>query len=304
MTVGDKIRIARVSKGLSQAELSQKLGLGKTGERISQYENGARKPKEDLLQQLAKELDVSIDAISETSFDSTNKIMHALFELEQEHPLYLKKEKDGYAIVIKNDSRNFQSLMYGLDQWYMEKQKQPDPEEYKRWQLTYPAIPEENEWIECKKVEKMYVGLKSKKFTEDQPLKTLPEFLDVVARLIDSDIEVLCSEAHYTNPLMIWGVISFNTNDLLNAQDKEPFVDFLACCDQMTDLYDEKIAVSRHTFNDNVYVDYYFKHAAIIEAIRIFCQLARESEYWPMSQEEMEKSRKNRLEEFAEVVFE
>jgi len=54
----------------------------------------------------------------------------------------------------------------------------------------------------------------------------------------------------------------------------------------------------------NVYVDYYFKHAAIIEAIRIFCQLARESEYWPMSQEEMEKSRKNRLEEFAEVVFE
>ena len=50
--VGNRIRKIRMEKGLSQTELGEKVGLN--ADRIQKYENGARKPKADLLKKLQR----------------------------------------------------------------------------------------------------------------------------------------------------------------------------------------------------------------------------------------------------------
>ena len=55
MNIGERIRYVRQFRGLTQEELAIKVGLGE-GEngrtRISQYETGKRKPKEDMLEKI------------------------------------------------------------------------------------------------------------------------------------------------------------------------------------------------------------------------------------------------------------
>lgn len=102
---------------------------------------------------------------------------------------------------------------------------------------------------------------------------------------------------------MVWGVISFNTNDFVNTRNKELFTDFDACCQHLISLYDEKIAVSRHTYDDNVYMDYHFMNDNIKKAIGILGQVEREASVWSLTHDEMEKIRRDRLEELKDVVF-
>ena len=59
MDIGQRIRFVRLFRGMKQEELAEKIGLG-GGEngrtRISQYENGKRTPKEDLLEKISDAL--------------------------------------------------------------------------------------------------------------------------------------------------------------------------------------------------------------------------------------------------------
>ena len=55
MTLGDKIRKYRTLKGLTQAQLGSMVKL--TGDRIRQYENNVRKPKDGKLFEIADALD-------------------------------------------------------------------------------------------------------------------------------------------------------------------------------------------------------------------------------------------------------
>ncbi len=49
--VGRRIREIRMAQGMSQAELGEAVGLN--ADRIQKYENGARKPRADLLKRIA-----------------------------------------------------------------------------------------------------------------------------------------------------------------------------------------------------------------------------------------------------------
>lgn len=51
----------RVNKGLSQAELGNRIGIKQTT--ISQYENGSRKPPLSVAKKLSDVLDVTLDDI-------------------------------------------------------------------------------------------------------------------------------------------------------------------------------------------------------------------------------------------------
>jgi len=55
MNVGDKIKLARASKGLSLNKLSQQIGVSKVA--ISKWETGKVVPSSDRLLQLSKSLD-------------------------------------------------------------------------------------------------------------------------------------------------------------------------------------------------------------------------------------------------------
>lgn len=58
-TTGDRIKHARRLAGLTQKELAEMLGV--VPSMIGQYETGARKPKLDTVQKLARSLNVSTD---------------------------------------------------------------------------------------------------------------------------------------------------------------------------------------------------------------------------------------------------
>ena len=54
--VGRRIREIRMAVGLSQTELGEKIGL--SADRVRKYENGARKPKSDLIKKIADVLEI------------------------------------------------------------------------------------------------------------------------------------------------------------------------------------------------------------------------------------------------------
>ena len=75
LDIGERIRFVRTFRGMSQTELAGKIGLGANENgrtRISQYENGKRVPKEELLEKISDALDV------DSLYLSTKVHTHAL----------------------------------------------------------------------------------------------------------------------------------------------------------------------------------------------------------------------------------
>lgn len=86
MTVGQRIKEARISMGISQLELGKRLGVSQA--MIAQYENGARNPKTETLQKIGDALGISwtyfTNMFKETeSLDSAKKI-HSQY-IEESH---------------------------------------------------------------------------------------------------------------------------------------------------------------------------------------------------------------------------
>lgn len=91
MEFSEKLRNLRKEKGMTQKELSVKLGT--TPQNLAQYENGKRNPKPKTLQKIADALDVPVNALKsdrELEFDnlmttikSINDAVDRSIELEQ-----------------------------------------------------------------------------------------------------------------------------------------------------------------------------------------------------------------------------
>ena len=69
MTIGDRIKKARESKGFTQSELAEKIGVAKST--IAGYEKGNREPDAVKINALAKALGVSGDYILATGYEQT-----------------------------------------------------------------------------------------------------------------------------------------------------------------------------------------------------------------------------------------
>lgn len=146
MTVGAKIKLARILRGKTQRELGLLIGLPDV--RIRQYEIDARTPKEEVIQDISSALGVPIKFFINHSIDSCDDIMQLLFELENsefgacvvEH----SNSPGEYAIVFKDPGLND---MLGL--WYkrremMEKSTGVNSvEDYELWKACFPINHEE-----------------------------------------------------------------------------------------------------------------------------------------------------------------
>ena len=87
MRIGAKIRQIRQHRHLTQRELGEKIGLGKSGaNRIAQYEMGYRNPKRDQLNKIAHALNVSEKTFSLEADETLQALLHNL--------LWLSKSKD------------------------------------------------------------------------------------------------------------------------------------------------------------------------------------------------------------------
>lgn len=91
MPTGDKIKKARIARGLTQKELGEKVGL--TDVRIRQYELNNRTPKEDTLRSIAEALDVNYHALCISTLYAAEEVMFSLFELNNHYPLGLHQIK-------------------------------------------------------------------------------------------------------------------------------------------------------------------------------------------------------------------
>ena len=139
MTIGQKIKIARSLRCLTQKELGFLVGLSDV--RIRQYEIDARTPKEGILKELASALGVSIHYFTDHSIETYNDIMHVFFELEHSfgaNIIQISELPPRYAITFDNDSLN-----NNLDVWYKRKISDNivdngNSTNYQIWEARYP----------------------------------------------------------------------------------------------------------------------------------------------------------------------
>lgn len=101
--IGKRIKEIRASKGLTQSELGEKVGLN--ANRIQQYENGARNPKLELCKQIAEALGVDVGAILDPQASTYTGAMYTFFEMETLYDLRVK-EIDGQMCICFGESQN------------------------------------------------------------------------------------------------------------------------------------------------------------------------------------------------------
>ena len=107
MAIGERINFLRNLRGMTMKILGMKVGFDEKAAdvRIAQYENGARTPKEPLLNALAETLEVSPQAINVPNIDSYLGLMHTLFALEDIYGLKIG-EIDGEVCLRLSKNRS------------------------------------------------------------------------------------------------------------------------------------------------------------------------------------------------------
>ena len=145
MTVGQKIKLIRKLRGITQKELGFLSNL--TDVRIRQYETDQRTPKDNQLQIIANSLGAPIEFFRDHTMATLTDIMHILFELEDTMGISIEKYGDEqgnhqkYAIVFDDNSLN-----QNIGKWYekktlLESQSPPTAESkhsYSLWKTCYP----------------------------------------------------------------------------------------------------------------------------------------------------------------------
>lgn len=146
--IGNRIRRIRTERGMSRAELGEKIGLCQN--RVQQYENGRRKPKSPLLKKIAEALSVSVFALDPVP-TSCIGAMFALFEFEENFCATITEGSDGHSIALSFDP---QSELYNhLERWLLEydtlqaqlhaassdDERAEFIKEYHEWKWNYPC---------------------------------------------------------------------------------------------------------------------------------------------------------------------
>ena len=168
--IGKRIRTIREVRGLSQSQLGERVGLN--ADRIQKYENGARKPKKELLKQIARALGVQPMAIADPIIDVNMDItaMYALFELEKRAILDIDEDDTGQISITFKRSFGRDELWDYLHAWYLAHKKyiyehtcaETDSEskkailDYELWKWTFPdSISSETTQITTKRVQEI-----------------------------------------------------------------------------------------------------------------------------------------------------
>ncbi|MCD8073753.1 MAG: helix-turn-helix domain-containing protein [Lachnospiraceae bacterium] len=93
MSVGERIKKARIEKGISQKKLADSLGV--SAAMISQYENGVRKPKKSTLIRIADAIGVDVNRLDEKKI--VLQINH-----QEAYKAFLKIDKARYLKRIRD----------------------------------------------------------------------------------------------------------------------------------------------------------------------------------------------------------
>jgi transcriptional regulator with XRE-family HTH domain len=143
MAIGERIRFIRNLKGMTQKYLGISIGFSeKTADiRMAQYENGTRTPKQDLINAIASQLDVSPSALNVPDIDSEIGLIHTLFALEDMYGATVKNI-DGEIHICFNSNNTPTELYRGLSEWAkameLYSKNSVVKENYDNWRYNYP----------------------------------------------------------------------------------------------------------------------------------------------------------------------
>ena len=175
--IGRRIKDIRTMRGYSQADLGGMVGL--TADRIQKYENGARKPKQEMLNKIAYALGVGIDALEDPTPASNYNVMHTLFEMEAFYGLKIKREDKKICLYFDNNSLNnyleewyekYLEIKRSIDESEKKEEKEELAKEYFFWKAEFPkALSDRTE----KSLKKARIKAKIKELQEE--LKNLED---------------------------------------------------------------------------------------------------------------------------------
>ena len=134
-----RIAFARQFRFMTQDDVSDKLGL--TGEckrrTMTRYEKGNRNPKDDRTSEIAKILDININAIKKYDYKEPIDLLYTLMWLEELIPKY---QIDISKVPNIND-KNIVMFKQFINEWNVMREKRNKREisyeEYIEWKLTY-----------------------------------------------------------------------------------------------------------------------------------------------------------------------
>ena len=145
MAIGERIRYLRNLRGMTQKWLGMAIGFDeKTADvRIAQYESGTRSPKENLINGIAKALEVSPRSLDIPDIDSYVGLAHTLFALEDIYGITIG-DIDGEVCLRLDKSKGttFLSMFDMFSAWQKEAEKlrseEITREDYDTWRYNYP----------------------------------------------------------------------------------------------------------------------------------------------------------------------
>jgi len=113
--------------------------------RVAQYESGKRTPKENVVNELSRALDISQLALTVPDIDSYYGLMHTLFACEDIYGLRVNNIDGELCLTLnRNNNASFHTMFDMFSVWQQEAQKlkngEISKEEYDTWRYNYPRI--------------------------------------------------------------------------------------------------------------------------------------------------------------------
>lgn len=147
MTLGDRIRFFRRKIGMTQRELGMAMGFSPlTAEvRVSQYENGSRRPKPGALATLASVFGVAPAAMEIPDIEDSAKLMQTLFAMEDCYALKpIRIYGETFLCIDTLDALHVDQMKVMLNEWQQQlarmERNEITQEEYDFWRYNYSKI--------------------------------------------------------------------------------------------------------------------------------------------------------------------
>ena len=138
MTIGEKIKLVRSLRGLTQKELGFLIGLSHV--RIRQYESDIRTPKKDKIKAICDALSVSESFFVNHHMETYNDIIQLLFDLQKicsAEVTQIDEKNNTYGITFQD--KHINNI---LKIWYKKQEIMKSGElseaDYALWQAQFP----------------------------------------------------------------------------------------------------------------------------------------------------------------------
>ena len=136
MSVGENIRRYRKSRGMTQAQLAEAVGL--TEGAVRHYESGIRTVKPELLESIADTLGVSVNALKDYGVETAGDLLSLLVRLEDSFGI--APASDGSGLTLNPNAPHAPKAAMAIELWAEKRAQLEDGEigagEYEDWKAS------------------------------------------------------------------------------------------------------------------------------------------------------------------------